>query len=359
MSGGDRHGGNVHAAARATGRRVRDLIDFSASINPLGPPPAALHAVSMARAGLVHYPDPDCVALRLALARRHGLEPAQILVGNGSTELIHVLPRALGVRRAVIVGPTFSEYASAVRAHGGQVFRVNAHRSEDYRPPVEAALAALASRRADALVLCNPNSPTGQELSREATGALLRTASRLSVWTILDETFIEYCPERSVLASVIRHPRLVVLRSFTKFYSLPGLRIGYLVAQEPVIRRLKRALPPWSVNTAAQAAGLAVLRDRRYARTSLAFMRRERPRFGGKLASIPGVTVFPSAANFLLVELPRDYSGREVSRLACQRRLLIRDCSTVPGLSRRTIRVAVRLPAQNDRLVRALRALIT
>ena len=358
MKPGPKHGGNVYAAARASGRRVRDLIDFSASINPLGPSPAALRAVRAAGSTIIHYPDPDCVELRKRLARRHSLHPEEFLVGNGSTELIHLLPRVLRIRRAVIVGPAFSEYAKAVKAYGGLVFSIHAKRSDGYRPPLDEVLAAVASSRADSIFLCNPNSPTGQGIRRKELEALLRATARRGVWVILDETFIEYCADRAVPAWVRRCPRLVVLRSFTKFYALPGLRVGYLVAREPVIGRLKKELPPWSVNALAQAGALAALKDRHHARRSLGFMNRERLRFAKSLAAIPGVTVFPSVANFLLVELPRGCPGSAVTRTIRRRGLLIRDCSTVPGLSRRTIRVAVRLSGENDRLVRALRALI-
>ena len=355
MKPGPEHGGNVYAAARASGRQVRAFIDFSASINPLGPSPAALRAVRAAGAMIIHYPDPDCVELRETLAIRHNLRPEEFLIGNGSTELIHLLPKALRLRRAVIVGPAFSEYATAVKAYGGQVFPIHANRSDGYRPPLKEAMAALVPSRADAIFLCNPNSPTGQGVRREGIEALLRVAARQNIWVILDETFIEYCADRAVPAWVHRYPRLVVLRSFTKFYALPGLRVGYLVAQAPVIRSLKKELPPWSVNTLAQAAALAALKDRQHARRTLAFMNRERVRFAKRLTTIPGVTVFPSTANFLLVELPSNRSGPEVTRILRQQRLLIRDCSTVPGLSRRTIRVAVRLPGENDRLVVALK----
>lgn len=358
MKPGPEHGGNVYAAARESGRRVRDFIDFSASINPLGPSPAALRAVRVASSTIIHYPDPDCVEFRTALALRHGLRPEELLIGNGSTELIHLLPKVLRIGRAVIVGPAFSEYAKAVKASGGLVFPIHAKRSDGYRPPLAAALAALVPSRADAIFLCNPNSPTGQGVRREAFKALLRAAARRGVWVILDETFVEYCADRTVLTCVHRYSRLVVLRSFTKFYALPGLRIGYLVAQEPVIQRLKKELPPWSVNTLAQAAALAALKDRHHARRTLAFMNDERRRFAKSLTAISGVTVFPSAANFLLVELPPGRSGPEVAGILRRQGLLIRDCSRVPGLSQRTIRVAVRLPGQNDRLVRALRALI-
>lgn len=363
---GNDHGGNVYAAARESGWRLHQLIDFSASINPLGPSRRALQAIETMQAYLIHYPDPDCVALRHTLAARYELPHDSFAIGNGSNELIHLLPAALSSRHALIVGPTFSEYARAVAIHGGHVTYINAQQAERYRPPVTEVLAALrASRtrqssrdRIDLVFLCNPNSPTGQSLRARDVLELATLASRRRVWVMVDETFVEYCEDQSVLTKVGDYPYLLVLRSFTKFYALPGLRIGYLVGPPKVIERIREWQPPWSVNALAQAAARAALEDRRHAQRSLAFMRTERPRFTEKLASLVDVTVYPSAANFLLVELPPSMSASRLANALRKQGLLIRDCSSIPGLNNRTVRMAVRTPAQNHRLMTALRALL-
>ena len=360
------HGGNVYAAARESGRRLYRLIDFSASINPLGPSPRALQAIRNAQAELIHYPDPSCAALRHTLAARHELSHGNFAIGNGSSELIHLLPAALSSRHALIVGPTFSEYARAVAIHGGRVTYINAQRAERYRPPVTEVLAALrASRtrqssqdRIDLVFLCNPNSPTGQSLRARDVLELVTLASRQKIWVMVDETFVEYCENQSVLTRVGDYPYLLVLRSFTKFYALPGLRIGYLVGPPKVIERIREWQPPWSVNTLAQVAARAALEDQRYAQRSLTFMRTERSRFAGKLASLVDVTVYHSAANFLLVELPPLMSASRLANALRKQGLLIRDCSSIPGLNNRTVRMAVRTPAQNHRLITALRVLL-
>jgi threonine-phosphate decarboxylase len=180
-------------------------------------------------------------------------------------------------------------------------------------------------------------------------------ADRSGIWIILDETFIEYCEERSVLPWLVRHPRLLILRSFTKFYSLPGLRIGYSVSSPLAATLLRRYQPPWSVNVMAQHAAEAAIRDRDHARRCLAYLRQERERFASRLSSIPGLVVFPSRANFLLLELPEPYDARAVTVELRRRGLLIRDCSSVPGLSPRSIRVAVLGKGDNDRFLAALK----
>jgi len=351
------HGGNVHAAARAGGRRLDQIVDFSASINPLGPSPAALRAIREAFPLLVHYPDPDCTALVDALAARWRLAPDRLVIGNGSSELIQALPRALRIRRALIVGPTFSEYERAVRLAGGEAVSIDASRTDGYRPPLAAALRLL-RKKFDAVFVCNPNSPTGRAAGRGELRRLLAAARAAGTWTILDETFVEYCERMSLLPRMARFPRLIILRSFTKFYALPGLRLGYAAGPPEAIASIRAQLPPWSVNLPAQQAALAALHDRRHARASLAFMRRERPRFTRLLAALPGAVVNPSAANFLLVELPPSLSAHACAAGLAGHGLLVRDCSPVPGLNDRTIRVAIRRPAQNRRLVAALRRLM-
>ncbi|MEW6544992.1 MAG: threonine-phosphate decarboxylase CobD [Nitrospirota bacterium] len=356
MRSGPEHGGNVYGAARRTGRSLDRLVDFSASINPLGPSPKSLRAISDSLPRVVHYPDPDCVLLRNALARRWRVAPDRIVIGNGSSELITLIPLALPITRAVILGPTFAEYERAVLLAGGAVEFLHASRRDGYRPPIELLRGRLEEGRPiDALFLCNPNSPTGQALSVRSVRQVLEAAEKRKVWTVLDETFVEYCADRSVLPLLARYPHCLVLRSFTKFYALPGLRLGYLVGPAQVVARVKSRQPPWSVNVLAQAAALAALRDRRHATASRSFMVRERAVFARDLAALPGVTVFPSPANFLLVELPAGFIAKSVVRRLAKGGLLVRDCSNVPGLNGRTIRLAVRRPEQNRRLVRALK----
>jgi threonine-phosphate decarboxylase len=357
----DTHGGNVHAVARERHRPLGQIIDFSASINPLGPSPRAIRALKAAVSELVHYPDPDCVEVREALSRRHQLPADQFVIGNGSTELIHLLPAVLKIDHALVIGPTFSEYARAVLQHDGQVAYVHAHRSNHFTPPIEEAMAALerTGPKFTAVVLCNPNSPTGQAVSRRSVRDLVHAASKQGIWVIVDETFAEYHEDCSVLSEVSRQPHLLVLRSFTKFFALPGLRIGYAAGPRGIIARLHSAQPTWSVNSLAQAAVSAALSDTRHAARSLRFMGRERERLRQRLHSLSGLVVYPSTANFLLLELPFAWAASRLETALRDRGVLIRDCSSVPGLNARTVRVAVRSSKDNDRLVRLLEGMLT
>jgi threonine-phosphate decarboxylase len=353
------HGGNVHAASRELSCDVRDLLDFSASINPLGPSPLVWKAVSKARHLLNHYPDPECWELRQALAAKWQCDAGRIVVGNGSTELIYALPDALGYRRLLLVQPIFAEYAASMARAGGRVSAIFADRKEQYAQPIDQLLQALRSpgkgvRSYDAIVLCNPNSPTGQVCNVAELIELARAAERRGVWLIVDETFADYCPEYSLLSRKVRSQHMIILRSMTKFYGLPGLRVGYAVADTSVVQRLRRQLPPWSVSAMGQVAACAALQDHAHTRRSLQFMEKERARFAGLLRALPGCQVMPAYANYLFMELPRGRRAAVVGKDLRREGLLIRDCSNMPGTNARSIRIAVRSRRDNDRLLRAL-----
>jgi threonine-phosphate decarboxylase len=357
------HGGDIFRASRELGRDPTEILDFSASINPLGPSPRVWKAITASKHLLSHYPDPDCWDLRQALALFWRIDPEQIVIGNGSTELIDALPRTLGIHRLLVVQPTFSEYAAATERAGGQATALYADRSDQYAVPIDRLCRVLQAgwndgRPIDGVILCQPNSPTGQACSAEDVTRLAKAARRGSLWLIIDEAFADYCPERSVLSYTASWPHVVVLRSMTKFYALPGLRVGYAVATKAIIRRLRRQLPPWSISVMGQVAALAALNDAAHARKSLRFMARERDRFRQLLTALPGCVVMPTCANYFLVELPRGRPAREITEQLRRRGLLIRDCSSVPGMNSRSVRLAVRTVQQNDRLIQALSRLL-
>lgn len=355
------HGGDVYGSARELGRVPDEILDFSASINPLGPAPAVLRMLTRAETLLRHYPDPQCWDLRQVLAAYWRRSPEAFFIGNGSTEVIHLLPAALHIRHLLVVGPTFSEYAAAMARAGGRISTVMAAREDHYRIGLAQVLDALRKLRGgdarvrslDAVLLCNPNSPTGVAWDAGTVRSLAREAARLGLWCVVDETFADYCESLSILGKALP-PRTIVLRSFTKFYALPGLRVGYAVSSPAVSKQLSAQQPPWSVNMLAQRAAMVALQDDRHRRHSLQFMDRERSRLQRGLERLPGLRVFPSQANFILLELPAGQRATGVVTALRQQGLLLRDCSQVPGLNDRSLRVAVRSRSENDRLLKAL-----
>ncbi len=344
---GDRHhGAHGGVAARALDVPERDLLDFSQNINPLGAPAGALEAARRAlyeEAG--RYPDLNYPELREALAAYLGVPPEKIVPTNGGAEALFLAaraPRAGG--KALILEPTFSEYAAAARAAGLEPVRRTARREEDgFRLDV----AALEDLEAVALVfLCNPNNPTGDALSREEVLDVADRVLERNAVLVVDEAFADFAPGTSVAAEV--GEGLFVARSFTKFFAMPGLRLGCLVCADP--GRIQEFQPSWPVNAVAAAAGAAAVRDRDFADASTANMSRLREELFEAFEALPGLTPFPGAANFLLVRGPAGLSER-----LARRKVLVRGCEPFPGLGPEYFRVAVRGAAENERLVAGIR----
>jgi len=346
------HGGNVYAFARTRGIAPDQVLDFSASINPLGWPRSAASAYRRALSRILHYPEPYAETFTAALAQYHNLDPEAVLVGNGATQLIYLLAHVLRSSRVLLIAPLFSEYERAFRSSGLLV--------EHFflRPPTFALvldrLKNVLSTGYDALVLTNPNSPTGALMPRAQVEELAQLCRRTNTWLIVDETFVDWVEEESLKQLAARNSHLMILRSLTKFFALPGLRVGYVIAQPKLIKRLRTRIEPWSVNAVAQEVARACVQDLSFVRRSRTFMARERPWLVAQLAALPGLGLFPSAANFFLVKITKsELTMLEFSRRLAEDNLLVRACGNFPGLGKQFFRVAVRTRPENQRLLSA------
>jgi threonine-phosphate decarboxylase len=344
------HGGDVYLLARTLGVELADLLDFSANINPLGFPPGLTMAVQEAMREIVHYPDRRSLKLRAALSDYHHLSPDKILVGNGSTELIYLVARALRPRRGLIVTPAFSEYEHALDLAGVPV---------DYFPTDESHHFTLSQvpepQAGDLVFLAHPASPSGVLLDPELFLRLAARCEAARAYLLLDEAFVDFVEEASLKIHLGRFPRLLILRSFTKFFGIPGMRLGCLLAAPAVVEHLSEAQEPWSVNTMAQIMGRACLADPEYISRTRSLIQREREFLFHRLAALPGLSPFPSVVNYLLVKLTRPgltAAGLRQQMLA--HRIAIRDASNFRGLDERFFRLAVRGRQDNDRLLKAL-----
>jgi len=351
------HGGNIYELSQRAGCSPDDILDFSASINPLGPPPGLAQILGGCLHRLESYPDIHNRLLTEAISKFHDIDPECIAVANGSTELIYWLPRALGVHKALVALPTFGEYARAFELHGTRLQKLFSTREDRFQPRVEHLEAALREDAFDAVLLTHPASPSGSLLGGEAVGWIVENSANFGrLLFVIDEVFIDFCEQASLKRFLNRSPNLVLIRSFTKFYGLPGLRIGYLLAPPPIAAQVRNHLPPWSVNTLAQATGAWCLAQEDYRRKTLDLIAQERRRLAGELSAIPGLHVFPAQANYLLVRM--DGELKPASRLKRdifeRHRILIRDCGSFEGLDDWYFRAAVRMPDQNDRLIAAL-----
>lgn len=344
------HGGNLRALAQQAGRPCEEILDFSASINPLGPPTCLRAVLSRHIESLVHYPDPDSRELVSAIAKCYAVPEDQIVVGNGSTELLYALTRAAALTRAVIPAPSYIDYATAARRAGMEVHTLALRETDGFAMDWRELGKALAGRQM--VLLGQPNNPTGLMLDP----ARLRefAAGRLETLFVVDEAFADFVADYPTLMRDLP-ANVVVLRSMTKFFAIPGLRLGFAVASPDMAARMREHLLPWSVNALAQAAGAAVLADRDYADRSRQFVREQRESLAAGLGAIPGLFVYPGCANFLLVRLNRsDIDAPALAARLIRRGIAIRVCDNYPGLDGRFFRVAVRTPQENARLLEEL-----
>lgn len=347
------HGGTVFAIARRLGAPPEALLDFSASINPLGPAPGVCEAVCSSLRLSVHYPDRESLELRRSLARLHGVDADNIIIANGSTELIYLLPRMLPGKRGLIVAPSFTEYARALERAGWETEYLILSPGDDFSLSMEGLRQRL-NKGADALFLCNPANPTGALLPLSVVREVYGMCRDAGTFLVLDEAFMDFCEEESAKGFIAGDDGGIVLRSMTKFYAIPGLRLGYAVASAGVIERCGRAMEPWSVNTPAQIAGVASLAAAGYRERTIRYITGRRHSLCDGLARMPGLKPFPAAANYLLVEMGNGMTAADLrDRLLC-RKMIIRDCSNYIGLDRRFFRVAVRTAEENSRLLRAM-----
>jgi threonine-phosphate decarboxylase len=349
------HGGNVYELASRTGCSPDDILDYSASINPLGPPPGLSELLTQYFHRLQHYPDIKNSILIEALSEFHGINPEYIAVGNGSTELIYWLPKALGIRKALAVLPTFGEYAKAFELQGVDLGKTFAAPENLLQPTVDQLETAIEKASPEAVLLTHPGSPGGAFLDRDFRKWVIEKSR--STLFVIDEVFIDFCEKESFKEFLNEASNLVIIRSLTKFYGLPGLRIGYLISSPKITERVRHFIPPWSVNTLAQIAGAYCLKQEAYRLETLELIGSERLKLLKELEGIPGLQVFPGEANYLLIRMDRRFpsAGRLRQDVFDSERIVIRECGSFEGLDECYFRIAIRLPQQNDRLLSALK----
>jgi len=375
------HGGNLAWAAAVAGCPASAILDFSASISPLGPPESVLAAIQAGLSSLTAYPDPDYGELRAALGEALNVDPDWVLPGNGAAELLTWAARDLSeLDGTYLVTPAFGDYWRALLAFGAKVLPCHldlgmlrrqpgsglaGNAATDglfvsNRSPISAVCSLPVPSSGDAsrgLLLNNPHNPAGLLFGREA---ILPYIERLGL-VVVDEAFMDFLPPEtgeSLMGAVEEFPNLVILRSLTKFYSLPGLRLGCAIANPNRLKRWQLQRDPWPVNALAAAAAAAAVRDAVFDRQTWDWLPGTRLELFEGLASLPGLQPFPGAANFLLVESSVSVSQIQKSLLE-QHRILIRDCLSFPELGDRFFRVAVRSRADNLRLIAAIQEVIS
>ncbi len=349
------HGGGVRTVSRRLGVSPEEFLDFSSNLNPLGPPDEVLNLLARGdewqREATVHPPEYPW-ELSGALAEAWGVEEESLAVVPGSVHGIYLLFQLLRPRATALHVPTFSEYARAAAVVNSRlvVHPTSAQRGfrlclGEYSWRVEPGI--------EMAVLCNPNNPTGYLMPMDEVDALARWCDREGCYLVVDEAFVEFTSQESAVSLVGEHSHLVVLRSFTKAYAIPGLRVGAVVAPPTLAERVRKAIPPWSVGEVAQQACILALRDRDHLERTRTLVKGERERLKKGLQGL-GLNPAPSWANYLLCRLPEEKSGETLYSHMLEERILIRRCHNMEGLDHRFVRVSVRLPHENRRLLEAM-----
>ncbi len=357
MSG---HGGNIRHLARKLNCRPVDLIDFSANINPLGPP-GFLHDLIMDHIpDLVHYPDPDSTILTNNIAACFSLDPQQVVAGNGTSELLFQIPWLLQPERAFICVPSYIDYGTACSKAGIAVEYFPLQSEDLFQPDLERLSGCI--RPGDLVILGQPNNPTGRLIDRGLLLALIRNHPDSQF--LIDEAFAGFIPSYQSIAGCADN--LLVLYSLTKIFAVPGLRLGFIVASHSLCRRLRENSAPWRVNTIAQVVGAACLAEaspenysfspRHYLERSYQLISQERAFLTSSLSALPDLTLFPSSANFILLRSEnRQFPAVLIAEILLNNhQIAIRTCSDYNNLDHRYFRIAVKRRSENEKLVHAL-----
>ncbi len=355
------HGAEVLGAAEESGLLPQDILDFSSSVNPLGPSKKALEAAKKAFSQIAAYPDSNSNELRQVIAGHFsGLSKSNVVVGNGSTELMYLFAEVFLQKgdKAVMPAPTFGEYESAVRKTGetpkfvklGKTFNIEA----------EAFIRELVD--AKLVFLCTPNNPTSKLIPQETLKSIIEAALEQDTFVFLDEDFLEFVENektQTMISKISKYPNLFILRSFTKIFGLTGLRVGYGIANEEIINVLSCAKIPWNVNCLAQAAAVAAFKDEEHLRVTRELIKKEKAWLQGEFENFESFKFSVPDANFFFVDIRKSgLTATVIKNKMLKQGILIRDCTSFKGLDEFYIRVAVKTHMENQRLIEALKGII-
>lgn len=339
----NRHGGDIYDGGIA--------LDFSANVSPLGTPKSVIDALTRVLPELYHYPDPRCRALVQAIAEFERVPQERILCGAGASELIYTYCEAVRPKRAMVLAPTFSEYAIALQRTGCEIVRHTLAAEQNFDLQ-EDLLSRLSREGIDALFLCNPNNPTGRLIPGELLEKILLCCRERNIALFVDECFLSLSDGADDLTPFLPDvPQLFILKAFTKSYGMAGLRLGYgLCADKELLQKMSAGAPPWTVSTPAQAAGVAALKDAAFLAENRALIRAERPRLEEELRKL-GLWVCPSQVNYILFRGAPDLHEK---LMRCG--MAIRNCANFEGLAPGWYRVAVRRREENEQLIAAIKS---
>lgn len=345
------HGGNIYRFAEKLNVPQEKILDFSASINPLGLSLLVIHEIRSINNSMYHYPDPDTKDLIDVLSAYHGIAMESIICGNGSTELIYLCARALKPKTVIIPAPTFSEYERACTVTGANIKYFFLNRKDSFDLDSQKFINSM--NGCDMAFICNPNNPTGRLINTDDILKIAGAARQFKCYLVVDEAFIDFLPEHSIIKEVQNNPYLIVLRSLTKFYALSGLRLGFGVFHQSIIEKILQNKEPWTVNTVAQRAGIAALKDNDYKKETFRIIGEGKYLMEQGLREL-SIEYIPSMVNYYLLKME---NAQKIISSLYESYILVRNCKNFRGLDKTYIRVAVKSPEDINKLLKEITGL--
>ncbi len=352
------HGAEVLSASEESGLKPHEILDFSSSVNPLGPSKKALEAAKKAFSQIAAYPDSNSNELRQVISSHFGsINKNNVVIGNGSTELMYLFAESFLKKGeiALIPAPTFGEYESAVRKTGEIPKFLKLGKGLN----VHAGSFKTEMTGAKIIFLCNPNNPTSMLIPKETLTRIIELALEQDILVFLDEDFLEFVENEKVLTMINKisnYPNLFILRSFTKIFGLTGLRVGYGIANEEMINVLSCSKIPWNVNCLAQAAAVAALKDEEHLRVTRELINKEKDWLNSELSKFDSLKFSRPDANFFFINIYKSgLTASELKSKLLQKGILIRDCTSFRGLDEFYVRIAVKTHAENEQLIASLK----
>ncbi|MDH6363391.1 threonine-phosphate decarboxylase [Enterococcus sp. PF1-24] len=349
-----KHGGNLQEIAEKYQVKQETLLDFSANINPLGMPSSLQQKLVTSIQKLAHYPDIRYRKLKEAIAKFHQLPQQDIYLGNGAAEVIFNLAQVLKLSQLLLLAPTFMEYEGAFRNYD-TVFSYYLLAPHNFQVDVADLIAYAKKEKVTGICLCNPNNPTGQVIAKKDLLILLDFCRQKKISLIIDEAFIDFTPleENSMISELANYQELFIIRSLTKMFAIPGLRLGYLLtSNQNILKQMEMITVPWHINTFAEIAGREVLKNPDFIKETQNYVKEEREFLVENLQKFkPILKVFPSEVNYLFLA----YQGVTcLQERLLEKGVLVRKCDSFRGLSAGFYRIAVRSRVENMALLQAL-----
>ena len=352
------HGSDLEKIEAVYGIKKEEITSFSANVNPLGISPLLKKTLADHIDAITAYPDREYKSLRKSIAAYAGTDMENIIVGNGTTELISLLIQIRQPKKALIIGPTYSEYERSVEIEGGSSYYYPLREEDDFALDVTDLIGHF-NEQIDLLIICNPNNPTSTVIPASDMRKILDACKRYNIFAMVDETYMEFVSDINRVSSVSLtryYNNIIILRGTSKFFAAPGLRLGYAITgNRDMIKYINTHKNPWMINSLAAIAGEIIFSDEEYIRATKELIASERIRMADAIKESGKYKVYPASANFMLARiLSDDITSGEIFDRAIRQKMMIRDCSTFPFLNEKYIRFCVMSPEMNNKLIECL-----